>query len=85
MISLSRTGRRVPVLRTQLAPRCWFPAATACQMLGTSPRTLRRRIASPASGLQPGVHYRWSGSGVRRFLEVNVPAVLRHLETTGWR
>lgn len=54
-------------------------------MLGTSPRTLRRRIASPASGLQLGFHYRWSGTGVRRFLEVNVPAVLHHLETTGWR
>lgn len=87
MISISRTSRQPSALRIRLLtqPRSWFPSTQAAGLIGLTPRILRRRIASPRSGLVLGRHYRWSGSGVRRFLEINVPAFLQHLESTGYR
>jgi len=63
-------------------PRAWYSTAQAAAMLGSSERTLRRRVARQA--WLEGVHYRWITRQSRRTLEINVAQVIKLMEACGW-
>lgn len=73
---------RAPRVRRTPIPRTWFNTATAAAMLGTSERTLRRRIARP--GWVEGRHYRWITRQSRRTLEIHVSNAIKLMDACGW-
>jgi hypothetical protein len=79
---LRRTGKSRVLPAVAQPQRSWYPTLQAALMLGTSERTLRRRIAKPH--WIEGRHYRWVVRSTRRTLEINVPLALRLMECTGW-
>jgi hypothetical protein len=73
---------RKPRFQRPEMPRAWFTTAQAAAMLGTSERTLRRRVARQS--WVEGVHYRWITRESRRTLEINVARVIKLMEACGW-
>lgn len=62
--------------------RAWYPTKQAAEVLGLSPRTLRR-YTNREHWIE-GVHYRWITRSIRRTMEVNVPLAARLMEQRGW-
>jgi len=85
-MAILKVGRvsavRKPHIERPGMPRAWFTTTRAAAMLGTSERTLRRRISRPT--WLEGVHYRWITRESRRTLEINVARVIKLMDARGW-
>jgi 3-deoxy-D-arabino-heptulosonate 7-phosphate (DAHP) synthase class II len=72
----------LPLVRSSAPSRDWFSTSQAALLLGTSERTLRRRISRRS--WREGLHYRWITRQTRQTLEINVPQAIKLMNTVGW-